>query len=175
MARAAYEAPRCAGQTCRGEPQVTRSRNPGRALVATTARTGPEKTRRSDPWGKPGEEGCAIAGRKVGARAANPLSMEGASGREKPHRVHDGGVEAVLAALAESVNQTRTAKRRAHRYRAGVATEVSEVRSRGRVGGRKRPHHSCAVRRSDAERREALSSPVSMGGTPSSSRPMKNR
>jgi len=87
MARAAYEAPRCAGQTCRGEPQATKSRESERALVATTARADPEKTQRSDPGGKPGDKGCAIAGRKVGARAAYPLSMEGASGREKPHRV----------------------------------------------------------------------------------------
>src|SRR5262249_20189147 len=52
MARAAYEASRCVGQTCREEPRATKSRDPERALLASTARAGPEKTPRSDPLGE---------------------------------------------------------------------------------------------------------------------------
>lgn len=55
----------------------------------------------------------------------------------------------------------------AHRYPAGVATGVSEVRPKERVVGNKTPPRSPQARRSDAERRETLSSPVSMGGIPS--------
>jgi hypothetical protein len=47
---------------------------------------------------------------------------------------HDGVVEAVLAALAESVKTNAHREKSAHRYRARVATGVSKARSPWRVG-----------------------------------------
>jgi len=52
-------------------------------------------------------------------------------GPGKATSCHDGGVEAVLATLAESVKQHAPPRKGAHRYRAKVATGVSEVRSTG--------------------------------------------
>jgi hypothetical protein len=164
MARGTYEASRCVDQTCRGEPAATKSREPTFALVITSARVGPKKTQgaiRGETWG-----------RRVRNRRSKGRSKSSASsvdrrrlGPGKATPCHDGGVEAVLAALAESVNHYAHRDTSAHRYRVRVATGVSEARSRRRVGGRKRPHHSCAIRRSDAERRETLSSSARWAAT----------
>lgn len=175
MARATCEAPRCVDQACRGEPRATKSREPERALVATTVRAGPKKTPRSDPHGgnlgtkgaqspaeRPEQEQRSSCRWKA-PRAGKSLAVsrrQGGSGLGGPRRVGE---------------HTRYREKSAHRYRAGVATGASEARSPTRVGGRERPHVARAVRRSDAERRETLSSPVSMGGIPSSPRPTKSR
>lgn len=147
-----------------------------RTRVGCNHRTGGPRenpTERSvgETWGR------RVRNRRPRGRSKSSVSpVDGRRlGPGKATSCHDGGVEAVLAALAESVNRNAHRERGAHRYRVRVATEVSEVRSRRRVGGRQRPHEACAIRQSDAERREALSSSVSVGGPPSSTRPMKNR
>jgi hypothetical protein len=159
----------CVDQACREEPRATKSRESERTLVATTARAGLKKIPGSDPWGKPGEEGCAIAGREVGARGAHALIDGRRLGPGKATSCHDDGVEAVLAALAESVKKQRATAKRA---RTGIERRSRQGcqrydRRRARVE-ETRPHVARPIRRSDAERRETLSSPVSMGGNPTS-------
>lgn len=59
---------------------------------------------------------------------------------------HDGVVEAVLAALAESVNQTRTAKKRAPISSEGCDRGVRGTVAVARGSGRERPHEARAIR-----------------------------
>jgi hypothetical protein len=136
MARATFEASRCVDQTCRGEPGATKSREPERAVVATTVRAGPKKTPRSDPRGKPGDKGCAIAGREVGARAAHSLSIEGASDREKPRRVTTVGWK-----RSRRLSQNRWTSRAPRKRRAPVSSEGCDRGVRGTImqaSGRKK-------------------------------------
>jgi hypothetical protein len=72
------------------------------------------------PRGRSKSSASLVDGRRLGPGKATPC--------------HDGAVEAVLAAHAESVKNTRYREKSAHRYRAGVATGVSEVRLPRRVG-----------------------------------------
>lgn len=120
------------------------------------------KVRNRRPRGRSKSSASLVDGRRLGPGKATPC--------------HDGGVEAVLAALAESVKKQRATAKRA---RTGIERRSRQGCQRyGRAGsgfGRELPHHSCAVRRSDAERRETLSSPVSMGGNPARTRPTKSR
>jgi len=86
-------------------------------------------------------------------------------GPGKATSCHDGGVEAVLAALAESVNHNALPrKERAPVSSGGCDRGVRGTIAEARGFGRERPHEAYTIRRSDAERRETLSSPVSMGG-----------
>lgn len=66
-------------------------RNPDARWLQPPCGRAPRKPQGAIRWGKPGDERCAIAGRKVGARAAHRLSMEGASGREPSRRVTTAG------------------------------------------------------------------------------------
>lgn len=175
MARAAYETSRCVDQTCRGEPRATRSLEPSSSRWFEPPRgPAPRKPEGAIRSGKPGDEGCAIAAREGGARAAHLLSMEGALGREKPRRVTTVGWKRSWRA---SPNREKSAHR--EKARTGIEQGLRQGRQRydrrARGFGRTPPHVARAIRRSDAERRETLSSPVSVGGIPSSARLTKSR
>jgi hypothetical protein len=169
MARAAYEASRCVDQTCRAEPQATKSRET-RTRVGCNHRAG-------GPQENPSERSVGETwGRKVRNRRSRGRSKSSVSpvdrrrlGPGKATSCHDDGVEAVLAALAESVNHNALPrKKRAPVSSGGCDRGVRGTIAEARGFGRERPHVACTIRRSDVERRETLSSPVSMGGNPSS-------
>lgn len=159
MARASYEAFRCADQAWREEPRATRSRRNGACRRLQPPREpSPRKPAQGDLTGKPGEKwvrhrrskgrsksrASLVEGRRLGPGKASPFSRRrGGSGLGCPHRIGP-----------------RAPRKCAHRYRVRIATEASEARSPPRVGGTKRPHEARGIRRSDAERREALSSPA---------------
>lgn len=110
---------------------------PERALVRTTVRARPRENPRRRLLGEPGDEGCVIAARKGGGRAAHPLSNGRRLWPGKVAPCHDGGAEAALAAFAES---------ECARPRKKGAPVSSEVRDRGVRGtssqgveGTKRP------------------------------------
>jgi hypothetical protein len=82
----------------------------------------------------------AIRGGNLGTKSAQSPAERSEQEQRIPYRLkapragkittcHDGVVEAVLAALAESVKTNAHREKSAHRYRARVATGVSEVRS----------------------------------------------
>lgn len=134
MARATYEASRCVDQACREEPRATKSREPERRVGQSHRPGGPRENPKErslgETWGRR-MRNRRSKGRK---KSSAPPVDERRLGPGKATPCHDGGVEAVLAAHAESVKTTsRYRERSAHRYRAGVATEVSEARSRRRV------------------------------------------
>lgn len=176
MARAAYEASRCVGQTCRGEPRVTKSRKPERALVANHRARGPQenptersvgetwgqRVRNRRPKGRSKSSAVPVDGRRLGPGKASSCSRRrGGSGLGGSRRI------------GESKNAHR------EKARTGIERGLRQGCQRHGCAGERveknAPDHSCAIRRSDAERREAFSSPVSMGGHPSSTRPTKSR
>lgn len=84
------------------------------------------------PGGLEPGNGCAIAGREAGGRAAHLLSKEGVLDREKLRRVTAAGWKRSRRILPNRKCAHRENAQR--RYRAGFATGASEARSRAHVG-----------------------------------------
>lgn len=156
------------------EPRATRSRETGRALVRTTERTVPrENLVGATRWEKPEVRRVRNRRSKGRRKSSVPLVERKAPWTGESPAVSRQQGRSGLGGLRRI--GTRAPRKSTPRHRVKIATTASEARSRGECGSEKVPYQPTAVRRSDAERRESLSSPVSTEGTPSSARPTKSR
>lgn len=148
--------------------------DPHRTLVRTTARVRPRENSVGRPAGETRGKGCAIAAREGGGRAACPLSNEGVPDWGKLCRFHGGMAEAVLAAHF-GIDPRATAKEARTGIRGGLRQGRQRLDRKARGFRKNTPPRSQRGPPKRCGRREALSSPVSTGGIPPSTRPTKSR